>query len=132
MLTMNYTYPIYPNEAQQAELLEGLEICRGVYNYALRQLRDWIASRKCPIDQCSLETEYIIPMVLHGGLENVVAQGHWGKETACQVGLARVSALDKWRGAGMPNREVRKPALYSLLVNVERMSLWIYGEWVYF
>jgi putative transposase len=61
MLTMNYTYRIYPNEAQQTELVEWLEICRGVYNYALRQLKDWIASRKCPIDRCSLEKEYIIP-----------------------------------------------------------------------
>jgi len=119
MLTMNYTYRIYPNEAQQVELLEWLEMCRRVYNYVLHQLKDWIASRKCPIDRCSLEKEYITPMVLHGGLENVVAQGHWGKETACQVGLA----LDKWRGSGMPNREVRKPALYSLLVSAGRMSL---------
>jgi putative transposase len=61
MLTMNYTYRIYPSAAQQAELLDWLEICRSVYNYALRQLKDWIASRKCPIDRCSLEKEYIIP-----------------------------------------------------------------------
>nr|WP_244350094.1 transposase [Thermostichus vulcanus] len=51
-------------------------------------------------------------MVLHRGLENVVAQGLWGRETACQVGLSGVYDLDKWRGAGMPNREVGKPALY--------------------
>ncbi len=61
MLTMNYTYRIYPDAVQQTELLEWLEICRGVYNYALRQLKDWIAARKCPIDRCSLEKEYIIP-----------------------------------------------------------------------
>ncbi len=61
MLTMNYTYRIYPNATQQAELLEWLETCRSVYNYALRELKDWIASRKCPIDRCSLEKEYIIP-----------------------------------------------------------------------
>jgi putative transposase len=61
MLTMNYTYRIYPNEAQQADLVEWLEICRGVYNYALRELKDWIASRKCLIDRCSLQKEYIIP-----------------------------------------------------------------------
>jgi len=61
MLTMNYTYRIYPDAAQQAELRSWLETCRGVYNYALRELKDWIASRKCPIDRCSLEKEYIIP-----------------------------------------------------------------------
>ena len=41
-----------------------------------------------------------------------VAQGLWGTETACQVGLSGVYDLDKWRGAGMPNCEVGKPALY--------------------
>ncbi|MGY4562045.1 RNA-guided endonuclease InsQ/TnpB family protein, partial [Thermostichus sp. MS-CIW-32] len=61
MLTMNYTYRFYPDAAQQAELQSWLETCRGVYNYALRELKDWIASRKCPIDRCSLEKEYIIP-----------------------------------------------------------------------
>lgn len=58
---MNYTYRIYPDAIQQTELLEWLETCRGVYNYALRELKDWIASRKCPIDRCSREKEYIIP-----------------------------------------------------------------------
>lgn len=60
MLTMNYTYRIYPDAAQKADLLEWLETCRGVYNYALRELKDWLASRKCTIDRCSLEREYII------------------------------------------------------------------------
>jgi putative transposase len=58
---MNYTYRIYPDAAQQTELLSWLETCRGVYNYALhelkalRELKDWIASRKCLVDRCSLE-----------------------------------------------------------------------------
>ena len=60
MLTMNYTYRIYPDAVQQTELLDWLETCRGVYNYALRELKDWIASRKCWVDRCSLEKEYII------------------------------------------------------------------------
>jgi putative transposase len=58
---MNYTYRIYPDTVQQTELRSWLETCRGVYNYALRELKDWIASRKCPVDRCSLEKEYIIP-----------------------------------------------------------------------
>lgn len=60
MLTMNYTYRIYPDAIQETELLEWAETCRGVYNYALRELKDWLASRKCIIDRCSLEREYII------------------------------------------------------------------------
>ncbi len=52
-------------------------------------------------------------MVLHRGLEDVVAQGHWGKETACQVVLSGVYDLDKWRGAGIPKSDLGKPALCS-------------------
>jgi putative transposase len=59
-MILNYRYRIYP-DSQQIELLnEWLETCRVSYNYALRELKDWIASRKCPIDRCSLESEYIM------------------------------------------------------------------------
>ncbi len=61
MLTMNYTYRIYPSQDQQQIMKEWLETCRRVYNYSLRELKDWIASRKCPVDRCSLQSEYIIP-----------------------------------------------------------------------
>ncbi|NEN90749.1 MAG: transposase [Okeania sp. SIO3H1] len=60
MITLNYTYRIYPDEKQVELLNEWLETCRCAYNYALRELKDWIASRKCPIDRCSLESEYIM------------------------------------------------------------------------
>ncbi len=37
-----------------------MEICRSAYNYALRQIKDWCDSRKCLIDRCSIEKEYIL------------------------------------------------------------------------
>ncbi|NQZ61565.1 helix-turn-helix domain-containing protein, partial [Crocosphaera sp.] len=51
-LTLNYTYRIYPDNKQEAILSEWLEICRRSYNYALRELKDWISSRKCLVDRC--------------------------------------------------------------------------------
>ncbi|MEL4894127.1 RNA-guided endonuclease InsQ/TnpB family protein [Crocosphaera sp. Alani8] len=60
MLTLNYSYRIYPDSKQEAMLSEWLEICRRSYNYALRELKDWISSRKCLVDRCSLESEYIM------------------------------------------------------------------------
>ena len=42
-------------------MLEWLEISRKVYNYALREIKDWVNSRKCSLDYCSLECSYIIP-----------------------------------------------------------------------
>ncbi|MEO1429791.1 MAG: transposase [Cyanobacteria bacterium J06632_19] len=61
MLSLNYTYRIYPNSSQVALLNEWLETCRLSYNYALRELKDFLASRKCLVDRCSLESEYIMP-----------------------------------------------------------------------
>ncbi|MEM7591674.1 MAG: transposase [Cyanobacteria bacterium P01_A01_bin.83] len=60
MLTINYTYRIYPIADQQALMLEWLETCRRLYNHCLRDLKDWIASRKCSIFSCSLNREYIV------------------------------------------------------------------------
>jgi len=61
MLTLTYRYRIYPDATQEQILIEWMEICRGAFNYALRELKDWCDSRKCSIDRCSREKEYILP-----------------------------------------------------------------------
>lgn len=58
---MNYRYRIYPDVAQQQRLIEWMETCRSAYNYGLREIKDWCDSRKCLIDRCSIEKEYIFP-----------------------------------------------------------------------
>jgi putative transposase len=60
MLTLNYRYRIYPDIAQEQMLIKWIEICRSAYNYALREIKDWCDSRKCLVDRCSLEKEYIL------------------------------------------------------------------------
>ena len=60
MLTFTYRYRIYPQAAQQQELIEWMDICRNAYNYGLRQIKDWCNSRKCLIDRCSIHHEYIM------------------------------------------------------------------------
>jgi putative transposase len=37
-----------------------METCRVAYNYALREVKDWCDSRKCAVDRCSLDKEYIL------------------------------------------------------------------------
>jgi putative transposase len=61
MLTLMHRYRIYPDATQEQILIEWMEICRGAFNYALRQIKDWCVARKCLIDRCSLEKEYILP-----------------------------------------------------------------------
>jgi putative transposase len=61
MLTLTYAYKINPTPDQVALIEQTLELCRKVWNHALRERKDWINSRKCRVDACSLHSEYIIP-----------------------------------------------------------------------
>ncbi|QUS59899.1 RNA-guided endonuclease TnpB family protein [Synechocystis sp. PCC 7338] len=61
MLNLTYRYRIYPGLDQEAQMLDWLEQCRRVYNYALAERKDWSNSRKCPVNACSIKQEYIIP-----------------------------------------------------------------------
>ncbi len=61
MLNLSYEYKLKPTDAQVLEIERTLVICRKVWNYALRERKDWINSRKCPINACSIISEYIIP-----------------------------------------------------------------------
>ncbi|MBK4731280.1 transposase [Oxynema sp. CENA135] len=60
MLNLTYSYRIYPGLDQEAQMLDWLEQCRRVYNYALAERKDWIGSRKCTVNACSIKQEYII------------------------------------------------------------------------
>ncbi|MDJ0735523.1 MAG: transposase [Nostocaceae cyanobacterium] len=62
MLNLTYSYRIYPGLDQEAQMLDWLEQCRRVYNYALAERKDWMNSRKCPVNACSIRHEYIIPV----------------------------------------------------------------------
>ena len=60
MLNLTYSYRIYPEATAESIMLNWLEQSRRVYNYALQERRDWIKSRKCAINACSLRSEYVI------------------------------------------------------------------------
>ncbi len=59
MINFNYEYRIYPKPSQEETLLRWLCVCKRVYNYCLAERKDWIKSRKSPVNQCSLVNEYI-------------------------------------------------------------------------
>lgn len=61
MITLMYEYKLKPTRQQAEQIDHDLEVCRKVWNYALRERKDWIASRKCPVNACSVRGEYIIP-----------------------------------------------------------------------
>ena len=60
MLTLTYEYKIEPTAEQIACIENSLDVCRSVWNFALRHRKDWCKSRKSPINACSIEREYIM------------------------------------------------------------------------
>ena len=61
MITLTYEYKLIPSQQQIAVIEDMLTVCRKVWNYALRERKDWYKSRKCAVNYCSLQQEYIIP-----------------------------------------------------------------------
>lgn len=60
MFNLTYEFKLKPTTEQVNIFEEWLEQCRRVYNFALRERKDWFKSRSCRIDTCSLHSEYII------------------------------------------------------------------------
>lgn len=60
MLTLTYEYKLKPTKQQVEDIENIFTVCRKVWNYALRERKDWVNSRKCKVNACSLEYEYII------------------------------------------------------------------------
>jgi putative transposase len=62
VLTLTYEYKAVPT-TEQVQLIEHtLTVCRKVWNFALRERKDWLNSRKCPVNACSIVSEYITPV----------------------------------------------------------------------
>ena len=61
MLSLTYEYKAIPTPNQIQMIEQTLTVCRQVWNFALRERKDWYASRKCQVNACSITSEYIIP-----------------------------------------------------------------------
>ncbi|NES19935.1 MAG: transposase [Symploca sp. SIO3E6] len=60
MFNLTYEFKLKPTRQQVLLFSEWMEIHRRVYNYALRERKDWYKSRSCQINACSVHSEYII------------------------------------------------------------------------
>ncbi|MDJ0899567.1 MAG: transposase, partial [Xenococcus sp. MO_188.B8] len=61
MISFTYEYKLKPTKKQIQDIEMYLEVSRAVYNWNHGERKDWIQSRKIPIDRCSIVQEYIIP-----------------------------------------------------------------------
>jgi putative transposase len=61
VLNLTFEYKAIPTPEQVQIIEHTLTVCRKVWNFALRERKDWINSRKCQINACSISGEYVIP-----------------------------------------------------------------------
>jgi putative transposase len=61
LISLTYEYKAIPTKEQIQLIEQTLTVCRKVWNFALRERKDWLNSRKCQVNACSIESEYIIP-----------------------------------------------------------------------
>ncbi|MCG9890542.1 MAG: helix-turn-helix domain-containing protein, partial [Thermosynechococcaceae cyanobacterium MS004] len=57
---MSWEFKLEPTPEQVSEIEHTLAVCRKVWNFALRERKDWLSSRKSPINACSIFQEYIM------------------------------------------------------------------------
>jgi putative transposase len=62
MLNMTWEFKLEPTESQVSEIEHMLDVCRHVWNFALRERKDWLDARKCPVNACSIRQEFILPV----------------------------------------------------------------------
>ncbi|NCJ07176.1 transposase [Synechococcales cyanobacterium C] len=60
MLNMTWEFKLEPTSEQVAEIEDILDVCRNVWNFTLRERKDWLDSRKCPVNTCSIRQEFIL------------------------------------------------------------------------
>ncbi|MGB7412814.1 MAG: transposase [Thermosynechococcaceae cyanobacterium] len=58
---MTWEFKLEPTSEQVLEIERTLVVCRKVWNFALRERKDWLNSRKSPVNACSIRGEYILP-----------------------------------------------------------------------
>jgi putative transposase len=61
VFNLTYEFKLKPTTTQVAIFEDWLEQCRRVYNFALAERKDWLKSRSCQINACSIRSKYIIP-----------------------------------------------------------------------
>lgn len=57
---MTWEFKLEPTREQVDTIERIFNVCRSVWNFALRERKDWLNSRKSPINACSIKQEYIL------------------------------------------------------------------------
>ena len=103
MINLTYEYKLKPTKQQAEEIQHILDVCRSVWNYALRERKDWSAFRKCPVNACSIRGEYIMDAdapypsfaAQCKALTQAKKSSNWLKSVNAQVLQQTLKALDR-------------------------------------
>ena len=57
MLTLTYEYKALPSKEQTQLIEHTIDVCPKVWNFALRERKDWYNSRHSPVNACSIVSE---------------------------------------------------------------------------
>lgn len=57
---MMWEFKLEPTAEQVSGIEDILEVCRNVWNFGLRERKDWLDSRKCLVNACSIRQEFIL------------------------------------------------------------------------
>jgi putative transposase len=109
MLNLTYEYKLKPTAKQIAIFENWLEQCRRVYNYALAERKDWLKSRSCFLNACSLRSEYII-----------------AADTPRPTYASQCKALTAYRKTSVALQRVQSQVLQQTLKRLEKafVSMW--------
>ena len=60
MLNLTFNYKLNPTVKQIEVIENNLAVCKSVWNHGLYERKLWYNSRSCPVDRCSLNSEYVV------------------------------------------------------------------------
>jgi putative transposase len=60
VFNLTYNYKLKPTKKQIEIIEHNLNVCKSVWNHALKERKLWYRCRSCEINKCSLHAEYIV------------------------------------------------------------------------
>ncbi|MEG4287394.1 transposase [Microcoleus sp. C2C3] len=144
MLNLTYQYKLIPTDKQRETFDQWLNICRKVYNFALQERKDWVNSRKCDINSCSIKQEYIIPCdAPRPSFARQCKSLAFAKKSIPELKLPHTHVLQQalrqleaafvamWeRGHGFPRFKKRMRSLVFPQLNLESVKHFNGADWV--
>lgn len=95
MLNLTYNYKLQPTNKQIEIIEHNLNVCKSVWNHALYQRKLWYNSRSCKINQCSIQSEYIVEPFAYPNYHTQSAELTLFKKNNCFLKSGNAQAMQQ-------------------------------------